>query len=225
MTENKRILVVEDDVDWREEIAGVLSEYEVIQASSIAEACRLIDGADQANRPIDLVILDLWLSEAAGIDSGLAVLAHLKDRVPKVPCIVFTARELSLSRAAMLFQKYNIFAGLEKPEDMHRLAKVVRSGLAQAKDQQSIKSSEESVPETAIVRELLTAAFSDEELTALCFDCFRPVYDALTVEMNKWHKIQLLLDYCDRHQMVKELLSMVRERNPTQYERFRARLR
>jgi len=137
MTKNKRILIVEDDPAWREEIAEVLSGYELITAASVGEACRWIDKVDQENCAIDLVILDLGLSETTGIDSGLTVLAHLKEQIPEVPCIIFTGRTLPMGKAVSLFQEYHIFEGLEKPRDMPRLVRVVRSALTQTGKRQA----------------------------------------------------------------------------------------
>jgi hypothetical protein len=77
----------------------------------------------------------------------------------------------------------------------------------------------------AAIRSLLTAAFDDEELTTLCFDHFRPVYEDLSSGMSKGEKVQRLLDYCDRHGQLEELLEHVRERNSAQYARFRDQLR
>jgi CheY-like chemotaxis protein len=140
---DKRILIVEDDLDWQEEIAEVLSGYELILVSSVGEARQQIDAAVQENRAIDLVILDLGLSETTGIDSGLSVLTHLKYQSPEVPCIVFTGLTLPMSKAASLFQKYHILVGLEKPGDMPRLAEVVRLALAQSDSWKISGSSEE----------------------------------------------------------------------------------
>jgi CheY-like chemotaxis protein len=146
MTSSKRILIVEDDPDWQEEIAEVLSGYELIAASSVGEACQRINEVNQEKCAIDLVILDLGLSQTTGIDSGLTVLAHLKDQIPNVRCIIFTGRTLPMGKAASLFQEYNIFEGLEKPGDMPRLAKVVRSALAQAERCQRPEPSGEPAP-------------------------------------------------------------------------------
>ena len=78
-------------------------------------------------------------------------------------------------------------------------------------------------PDTEMIRQLLAAAFSDEELTALCFDHFHPVYEAFGEGMTKPRKIQLLLEHCVRQVESDRLLSLVRERNPNQYNRFVAR--
>ena len=206
----RRILIVEDDSDWREEIAGVLSGYELAEASSVEEAHRLIDDADQENRTIDLVILDLGLSKTTGIDSGLSVLAYLRDRAPQVPCIVFTGRSLPMSRASSLFQEYHIFEGLEKPRDMPRLPQVVRSELAQVKVQRDPSDPGKDMPTLPLLgdgkpspstmptwqrtatdkralREAIVAVFTLEELEALCADIEQDLSDngiALQVDLE-----------------------------------------
>ena len=77
---------------------------------------------------------------------------------------------------------------------------------------------------SAAIRDLLNAAFNDEELTTLCFDHFRTVYDNFSAGMSKGQKIQFLLDHCTRHDQLDTLLNRVRERNPAQYARFAPRL-
>ena len=78
---------------------------------------------------------------------------------------------------------------------------------------------------TTAIRDLLNAAFDDEELTTLCFDHFRPVYEDFSVGMSKKLKIQRLLDHCDRQGQIEELLALVQKRNPAQYARFQPSLR
>ena len=78
---------------------------------------------------------------------------------------------------------------------------------------------------TAVVRELLSAAFNDQEVTTLCFDHFRPVYEDFSSGMSKGDKVQRLLDYCERHDEVAQLVALVRDANPAQYARFAARLK
>ena len=78
---------------------------------------------------------------------------------------------------------------------------------------------------TATLRDLLTAGFSDGELTTLCFDHFSAVYEDFAVGMSKSDKIQRLLDHCIRYERVETLLSVVREANPVQYRRYEGQLR
>lgn len=73
---------------------------------------------------------------------------------------------------------------------------------------------------SAALRALLMAAFSDEELTMLCFDHFRTVYDDFTAGMSKGQKVQRLLEFCSRHQEVQTLLTLIEQANPAQYQRY-----
>ena len=242
----RRILIVEDDSDWREEIAGVLSGYELAEASSVEEAHRLINEADQEDRTIDLVILDLGLSRTTGIDSGLSVLAYLKDRAPQVPCIVFTGRSLPMSRASSLFQEYHIFEGLEKPGDMPRLPQVVRSALAQVEVQRgpgdpgkdvsispclgeekptssTTPAWHRTIPDKRALREAIVAAFTLEELEALCADIGQDLSDdgiALQVDLEivggttREGQVLRLINYLDRRGYLDYLVRAVQQLRP-----------
>lgn len=75
---------------------------------------------------------------------------------------------------------------------------------------------------TAVIRNLLTAAFNDEDLTILCFDNFRPVYEQFGAGMTKTQKIQLLIEHCERNWSFDRLLALVREHNPVQFAQFEA---
>ena len=70
---------------------------------------------------------------------------------------------------------------------------------------------------TAAIRNLLAAAFSDEELGPLCFEHFRSVYDSFAGGMGREQKILRLMEYCDRHKELGKLLKEIKERNPNQY--------
>jgi len=78
---------------------------------------------------------------------------------------------------------------------------------------------------TAAIRELLTAAFDDEEIKTLCFDHFRPVYEDFTSGMGKRDKIQRLVEHCVRHERMEELLALVKKGNLAQYARFQSVLK
>jgi len=73
---------------------------------------------------------------------------------------------------------------------------------------------------TAAIRELLTAALSDEELTTLCYDYFRPVHDRFSAGQSRSAKTQLLIEYCERHGEFPRLLTEVNRINPRQYQQF-----
>jgi len=77
----------------------------------------------------------------------------------------------------------------------------------------------------AVVRALLNDALSDEELTTLCFDHFRPVYDTFSAGMARTAKIQHLLEYVEKRQQVGRLIECVEEVNAPQVAAYRGRLR
>ncbi len=72
---------------------------------------------------------------------------------------------------------------------------------------------------TADIRQYLTSAYSDEELTTLCFDYLRDVYDNFAVGMTKAAKIQLLIDHCQRRELTPNLLAALERDRPDQYRK------
>lgn len=78
--------------------------------------------------------------------------------------------------------------------------------------------------DTAAIRNLLAAAFSDEEFTAFCYDHFRLAYESFAGGMSKSQKIQILIEHCERTYQLSTLLDRVRAAKPAQYARFEPRL-
>jgi len=74
----------------------------------------------------------------------------------------------------------------------------------------------------APLRDLLNAVLSDEALTKLCLDHFRPVYDKFTVSMTRTTKVQRLLDYVSQQGQEQRLLARLEEINPVEVARYRA---
>src|SRR5512137_2478395 len=77
---------------------------------------------------------------------------------------------------------------------------------------------------TAVIRELLSSGFNDEELRTLSYDHFRPVYEEFTTGMTKGEMIQLLLDYAGRRDEITSLVDAVRQANPAQVALYADRL-
>ncbi|MCB2087459.1 MAG: sigma-54 dependent transcriptional regulator [Sphingomonadaceae bacterium] len=113
------ILIVDDERDIRELVAGVLSDegYE----------CRTADGSISALAAIDerrpsLVLLDVWL-HGSPMD-GLEVLDAIKQREPELPVIIFSGHGnidtavAAVSRGAMDF--------IEKPFEAEKLLLLVQ---------------------------------------------------------------------------------------------------
>ena len=112
------ILVVDDERDIRELVAGVLSDegYECRTAGDSVAALAMID----ERRP-SLVLLDVWL-HGSPMD-GLEVLDAIKQREPDLPVIIFSGHGnidtavAAVSRGAMDF--------IEKPFEASRLLLLV----------------------------------------------------------------------------------------------------
>ncbi|GAA0278776.1 sigma-54 dependent transcriptional regulator [Alteraurantiacibacter aestuarii] len=112
------ILVVDDEKDIRELVAGVLSDegYECRTAGDSTSALAAVD----ERRP-SLVLLDVWL-HGSPMD-GLEVLDAIKAREPELPVIIFSGHGnidtavSAVSRGAMDF--------IEKPFEAERLLLLV----------------------------------------------------------------------------------------------------
>lgn len=112
------ILIVDDERDIRELVAGVLSDegYECRTAADSASALAAID----CRRP-SLVLLDVWL-HGSEMD-GLEVLDAIKQREPDLPVVIFSGHGnidtavAAVSRGAVDF--------IEKPFETERLLLLV----------------------------------------------------------------------------------------------------
>jgi CheY-like chemotaxis protein len=85
MQEQKKILVVDDDIDMLEQVALILKAegYHVIQAQGQKEG----EEALLTNIP-DLAVLDLMMEN---MDSGFVLCHHVKRLYPETPVILLTA--------------------------------------------------------------------------------------------------------------------------------------
>lgn len=79
----------------------------------------------------------------------------------------------------------------------------------------------------AVIRELLIAAFTAEELGRFCQDrpSFRPVCDTFGPGHGLDDMVQEVIDYCATRLLWEDLLAAVEEVRPRQYHRFEAALR
>jgi len=74
-----------------------------------------------------------------------------------------------------------------------------------------------ATPNTPDIRQYLTTAYGDEDLTILCADYFREVRDNFTAGMTKTRMIELLLDYCQRREVMPSLLAALERDRRDQY--------
>ncbi|WP_423225365.1 hypothetical protein [Candidatus Amarolinea aalborgensis] len=82
--------------------------------------------------------------------------------------------------------------------------------------------SKEVRPNNDPLRDLLNAVLSDDALTVLCSNHFRPVYEKFNARMARTTKVQRLLDYVRQQDQVQSLLARLEEINPVEVARYRA---
>src|ERR1700748_2985133 len=119
------ILVVDDEVDIRELVAGILSDegYAVRTASNSEEALAGI----RARKP-SLLVLDIWM-QGGGMD-GLELLDLVKELDPDLPVIMISGHgNIETAVSAIKCGAYDF---LEKPFKSDRLLLVVERALEHA---------------------------------------------------------------------------------------------
>jgi len=115
-----RILVVDDDAEFREELRECLSRYRVVEASSGEEALDII----RKPHAINLVLLDVFMP---GL-SGTEILKQIKQISPKLSIIILTGN--SSKDVAVDALKGRADDYIEKPVDMDKFHKTIERVLA-----------------------------------------------------------------------------------------------
>jgi hypothetical protein len=77
---------------------------------------------------------------------------------------------------------------------------------------------------SAVVRELLETAFDEEDLTALAYDYFRPIYRQLRIGKPKKAMVQEIIEYFDQNGNYDQLLDAIARTRPREYRSFAPRL-
>ena len=121
---NATILVVDDEADIREQVAGILEDE--------GHRCRLARDSDEALRSIEerrphLVILDIWL-QGSRLD-GLEVLSQIKKQHPDLPVVIISGH--GNIETAVTALKRGAYDFIEKPYPAERLVEAVRRALDQ----------------------------------------------------------------------------------------------
>jgi two-component system, response regulator YesN len=115
-----KLLLVDDDREFREEFAESLSDYEVIQADSGQEALKILARPNE----IDLVIMDVFMP---GL-SGTEVLKQLRDNMPGLGIIILTG--YSSKDIAIEALKGHADDYLEKPVDVEKAKEIIENILS-----------------------------------------------------------------------------------------------
>ena len=116
------ILIVDDEGDIRELVAGILND-EGYDTRSAADSDRAL-AALEARRP-GLVILDIWL-QGSKLD-GLELLDIIRERHPEVPVVIISGHG-NIETAVSAIKK-GAYDFIEKPFKADRLILIVRRAL------------------------------------------------------------------------------------------------
>ncbi len=116
------ILVVDDEADIRELIAGILEDegYAVRTAADANAALRAIK-----SRKPSLCVLDIWM-QGGGMD-GLELLSVIHELDPDIPCVMISGH--GNIETAVTAIKRGAFDFIEKPFKTERLIMVVQRAL------------------------------------------------------------------------------------------------
>lgn len=69
------------------------------------------------------------------------------------------------------------------------------------------------------IRQFLVAHYNDEELTQFCFDHFYEVYQNFAGDMSVGRRAMLVVDYCQRRDLISSLLAKLRQERPEPFRR------
>lgn len=116
----EKILIVDDDADFREELKASLENYEIVEVSSGAQAIKLLGRANE----IALVILDVNLPGIMGTD----VLRQIKKTDPSLGIIILTG--YSSKDVAIDALKGHADDYIEKPVDINKLKEVIENVIS-----------------------------------------------------------------------------------------------
>lgn len=133
------ILVVDDEADIRELVAGILEDegYSVRTAKNADDAIAAI----QVRRP-HLVLLDIWL-EGSRLD-GLALLDVIKDEYPDMPVVMISGHgTIETAVAAIRRGAYDF---IEKPFNADRLMLVAGRAIETLRLKRELKSLKQLAP-------------------------------------------------------------------------------
>lgn len=121
MTEKRRLLVVDDDIDFADSLGDLLDAegFEVSIAYSGEDAVGMM-----RTQPFDLTLMDVQMPGQSGVDSLMAI----RQFEPSAKVVMMTGYSVSsmLDRAV----EAGAWAVLHKPLDLSRLLRLVETGSA-----------------------------------------------------------------------------------------------
>ena len=155
---SRKILVVDDDQDFRWTMSNVLQAagYGVIQAQDGKEAMSLLE----KNIP-DMVLLDYRMPGQNGLD----VARDMKQRIPAVPIVIITAYAEVAS--AVEFLKMGVYDYVTKPVDNNDLVFTIKRALEKQDLVQEVEHLRKVLSERASLYELMGKSDQVKKLVQL----------------------------------------------------------
>ena len=133
------ILIVDDEADIRELVAGIL-EDEGFQTRTARDSDQALQ--EVTNRRPSMVFLDIWL-QGSRLD-GLQVLEHVKQDHPDVPVVMISGHgNIETAVAAIKRGAYDF---IEKPFKADRLVLVATRALETSRLKREVKELKQHVP-------------------------------------------------------------------------------
>jgi two-component system response regulator AtoC len=128
---SEHILIADDEPSMRLNIIELLEEegYSILQASNGSEAIQLA----VEHQPL-LVLMDIKMPEL----SGLQALKTIKNQLPHIPIIIFTA--YGSNEKPIEAMKAGAFDYLEKPFDINEFLSIVNTAVEQRKKLDSLNN-------------------------------------------------------------------------------------
>ena len=139
------ILIVDDEADIRELIAGILDDegYEARVAGSSDEVLR-----ELSSRRPSLVILDIWL-QGSDMD-GLELLDHLQSAHPEVPVVIISGH--GNVETAVSAIKRGAYDYIEKPFKADKLLLIIRRAIEAARlERENRELKQRAIHETELI--------------------------------------------------------------------------
>lgn len=162
-----KILVVDDDAEFRLELKDALNEYSILEASSGVEAINLLKRANE----IGVVVLDVMMPGVSGLD----VLTEIKKSDPHLGIIILTGH--SSKSVAIEALKGRADDYIEKPVDTGKLKEVIEKFLEASRSKKEAQTGDVKGKIERVKRFIERNCFKKTTLTdAAAAVCLSPKY-------------------------------------------------
>lgn len=226
-SESLRILIIDDDPEWRDMISE-LASYLGHRPQTLGERSTdlanqveaVLQEAETNGDPIALVTID-WAFEVGKGQTesqlGQQILRRLKLQYPHIACILISGTTDAAYRLLKLRDRYNLDAYIPKVNlNEDTLADAIKTGLERVQAmEQTEKDTPVEDPQLARLEKLhrnLTTYFSENDLQNLCF-WLGVDYENLGSN-TKEGKARELIQYIQRQNRLSTLLEKCQEMRP-----------